>query len=166
MTMKRRRLTQVAAALTTLGASVGIAALAGSTAGASYGAGTQFQVEISAGANSLPSLGGDTNGSGGGFWFWAALTPSSPIAKSGTVDYEETDCVHGVPSVPTGAFHSTHSGTTTYTESGGVLTISGVDTALGLQTITVPDTYGHYGASDVNLGFFSVLPNIQVQVAP
>lgn len=162
------KLIRVAAACATLGATVGIAALTGGTAGASYGAGTEYQVEISANVNNLSGapLYGKTDGSGGGFWFWAALTPpSSPTATSGTVDYQESDCVHNVPVAPNGDVHN--GGEATYTDSNGVLTITGVMTGLGPISITIPDAYGSYGAGDVGLGpFTGLLTNVKAEVAP
>ncbi len=163
--MKLGRLARVAAACATLSATAGIMALTQGTASASYGPGTMYQVEISANVNNLGTAGGQTNGSGGGFWFWAALTPSAPGATTGTVDYQESDCVHNF-AVPNGDSHN--SGTTTYTDSQGWLTIYSVGTGLGAQDITIPDTYGHYGAGQVNLGTLLTLflTNIQAQVAP
>ncbi len=163
--MKLGRLVRVAAACATLSATAGIMALTQGTASASYGLGTIYQVEISANVNNLSTFGGTTNGSGGGLWFWAALKPSTPGATSGTVDYQESDCVHNF-AVPNGDSHN--SGTTTYTESQGLLTIKSVSTGLGPQQISVPDTYGHYNAGQVNLGasLTALLTNIQAQVAP
>lgn len=146
------------------GLGAGVLALSASPASASYGPGTAYQVEISGNTNNLTAIGGRANGSGGGFWFWAALTPTS--ASGGAVDYQETDCVHNVAGAANGAVHN--GGETTYTLNGnGTLTINGVASGLGLVDITVPATYGHYGPASVSFPPFSpLLTDIQAQVAP
>lgn len=134
---------------------------------ADYGPGAAYQVEISANTNNLIVIGGKSNGSGGGLWFWAALTPTS--SSGGTVDYQEDDCIHGVPMAPNGDTHNALS--TTYTVSGGTLTIEKVATGAGPVDITVPSTDGHYVYPDSSFpllfggSVFSLLP-AQVQVAP
>ena len=136
----------------------GVIASAGPAA-ADYGPTAQFQVEISANGHALAG-----NGSGGGFWFWAALSSDK------SVDYQETDCVHNFPGAPNGAVHNS-TGTATWTDNSGTLTISGVQTALGPVNITVPDTIGHYVYPTNSFPplfgptLFSALP-AQVQVAP
>lgn len=154
----------VAALVVSGGVGAGVLALSASPASASYGPGSAYQVEISGNANNLTAIGGSANGSGGGFWFWASLTPTS--ASGGTVDYQETDCVHNVTGAPNGAVHN--GGETTYTvNTDGTLTIDNVASGLGPVNITVPTTYGHYGAANVSFPPFSgLLTNIQVQVAP
>lgn len=138
-----------------------------SAAFAAYGPGVAYQVEISANTNNLSSIGGRPDGSGGGLWFWAALTPTS--SSGGTVDYEEDDCIHGVSFAPNGDTHNASS--TTYTVSGDTLTIKGVETGAGPVDITVPSTDGHYVYPDSSfpplfgMSVFSMLP-AQVQVAP
>lgn len=136
---------------------------------ADYGQGAKYQVEISANGNNLSALGGKTNGSGGGFWFWAALTPSSSDPSTGTADYQESDCVHNLGAAPNGDTHN--GGTGTYTVSDGMITVSGVNSGLGPMTVTVPAAYGH--SSDATFGgnpaaglFNYALTNVQVQVAP
>jgi hypothetical protein len=158
--MARRKLVRLAAALVACGGlgAAGLIASAGPAAADGYGPTAEFQVEISA---NLQDLAG--NGSGGGIWFWAALSSDK------TVDYQETDCAHNVPGIPTGALHST-SDTATWTDNGGTLTISGVQTALGPVNITVPDIVGHYVYPNSFPPLFgptpfSALP-AQVQVAP
>ena len=162
--MQWKRVHSAAAALVVSGGlGAGVLALSASPAWASYGPGTAYQVEISANANSLPIPGAKANGSGGGFWFWASLTPTS--ASGGTVDYQETDCVHNLAGAPNGAIHN--GGETTYTLSDGTLTINGVASGLGPVNVMVPATYGHYGAANVGLGpFTGLLTNVQAQVAP
>lgn len=134
---------------------------------ADYGPGAAYQVEISANINNLSIIGGKANGSGGGLWFWAALTPTS--GSGGTVDYEESDCIHGLPIAPNGNTHN--ASTTTYTVSGGTLTIEQVQTGAGPVDITVPSTDGHYVYPDSSFpplfgtSIFSLVP-AQVQVAP
>lgn len=134
---------------------------------ADYGPGAAYQVEISANTNNLSAIGGKTNGSGGGLWFWAALTPTS--SSGGTVDYQEDDCIHGVPVAPNGDTHNAF--TTTYTVTGGTLTINDVVTGAGPVDITLPSTDGHYVYPDSSFpplfggSVFSLLP-AQVQVAP
>lgn len=158
--MAWRRLVSFAAALVACGGLgvAGVMASAGPAAADGYGPTAQFQVEISA---NLQALAG--NGSGGGIWFWAALSSDH------SVDYQEADCVHNVPGATNGAVHNS-TGTATWTDNGGTLTIFGVQTALGPVNITVPDTTGHYVyPTNIPQVFsfppFSVLP-AQVQVAP
>lgn len=166
--MKWGKLGRLAVALAA-GGGFGIAAVVGSatSASADYGASSgiqaTYQVEVSANIHDLVG-----NGTGGGIWFWAALTPSSPGANHGTAAYQETDCVHHVPPAPNEAVHN--AGSANWTDSGGVLTIEGVATALGPVDVTVPDTYGHYVfptnvAPVFSMPPFSLLP-AQVQVAP
>jgi hypothetical protein len=153
---KTAGLTAALAACGGLGTATLIATAA--PAGASgYGPGAQFQVEISANIQGIAG-----NGSGGGIWFWAALNSDH------TADYQETDCVHNVPGAPNGAVHN--SGEATWADNGTTLTISGVQTAVGPVSITVPDTIGHYTSpGEIPSPFgsppFSGLP-AQVQVAP
>jgi hypothetical protein len=152
-----------------LGSGLTAAALLATTgaAFADYGPGAAYQVEISANINNLSVIGGKANGSGGGLWFWAALTPTS--SSGGTVDYEEDDCIHGVLMAPNGDTHN--AGTTTYTISGSTLTILGVPTGPGPVDVTVPSTDGHYVYPDSSFpplfgtSIFSMVP-AQVQVAP
>lgn len=151
------------------GGGLGTAALVAwvAPASASYGPGTAYQIEISGNTNNLSGfpLLGKANGSGGGFWFWASLTPTS--ATGGNVDYQETDCVHNVPAAPNGAVHNGLSTTYTVDTTNDTLTIDGVITGLGPVNVTVPSVDGHYGASDVSfLPFSALLTKIQVEVAP
>jgi hypothetical protein len=155
------------AAVSLATAALGVATVAATAAPAlaDYGPGTAYQVEISGNGNNLSFIGGKTNGSGGGLWFWAALTPTS--TGSGSVDYEESNCVHNLPEAPTGDSH--HAGTASYTITGNMITISGVSSGLGQMTVTVPATFGHssdavFGGAGVVFNF--TLTNLQVQVAP
>jgi len=160
LVMVWRKLGSLAAALVACGG-LGAAALitsAGPAAAGGYGPGAEFQVEISANIHDLAG-----NGTGGGIWFWAALNSDH------TVDYQETDCVHNVPGATNGSEHNT-SETATWADNGTTLTIFGVQTALGLVNITVPDTVGHYVYPNsfpplFGPSLFSALP-AQVQVAP
>jgi hypothetical protein len=156
----RTRLKIAAAAVTAALASAGALTAAG-PALAAYGPTAQYQVEISAGAHDLAGP-----GSGGGIWVWAALS------SDGSVDYQETDCVHNVPGATNGAVHnSTGNATWSDDTTTGTLTIKGVDTFFGPVDITVSDTTGHYVYPDSSLppifgpSLFSALP-AQVQVAP
>jgi hypothetical protein len=121
------------------GLSAGVLFATTGAAYADYGPGATYQVEVSANGQNLVGLGQST---GGGFWFWAALTPSGPGATSGTADYQETDCVHNFLGVPNGSTHN--SGIASWSETGNTLTIIGVDSGLGPVDITVPTMYGHY----------------------
>jgi hypothetical protein len=155
---------------------------------ADYGPGAAYQIEISGNVNNLTDAGGKANGSGGGVWFWAALTPTNEAGDvvTGSVDYEETDCIHNVPFAPNGASHN--AGETTYTDdtTTGVLTISnvGFSSGPGATTINIAlsDAYGHYvvgpdssapvfgstGVTDSALvtGLLNGFLTVQVQVAP
>lgn len=155
-------LSALAAVVTTSGALLASPA----PAWADYGPGANYQVEISANGNNLSAFGGKADGSGGGFWFWAALTPTSPSA--GTADYQESDCVHNF-AVPNGDSHN--AGTADYTISGGTITIDAVMTGLGPLDVSVPSTYGH--STTASFGGYpaaglldAALTNLQVQVAP
>jgi hypothetical protein len=159
--MAWRKLASFAAALVACGGLgvAGVIASAGPAAADGYGPTAVFQVEISANIHALAG-----NGSGGGIWFWAALSSDH------SADYQEADCVHNVPGAPNGAVHNS-TDTATWTDNGGTLTISGVQTALGPVNITVPDTTGHYVYPNSSFpplfgpALFSALP-AQVQVAP
>ena len=159
--MAWRKLASFSAVLVACGGlgAAGVIASAGPAA-ADYGPTAQFQVEISANVHALVG-----NGSGGGIWVWAALSSSNNI---NSVDYQVTDCVHGVPGVPNGAVHNS-SGTATWTDSGGTLQFQ-VNTGAGPVTITVPDTIGHYVFPKNIPPIFSPSPftglPAQVQVAP
>ena len=156
-----------------LGLGFGLAAGAlvatGSAVFADYGPGASYQIEISANTNNLSSIIpiAKTNGSGGGLWFWAALTPTT--SSGGTVDYEEDDCIHNAGIAPNGDIHN--AGNTTYTVTGDTLTIDNVPTGAGPVDIRVPSSDGHYVYPDNSLpplfgaSVFSALP-AQVQVAP
>ena len=166
--MKIGRISRAVAALGfASGLTAGVLLATAGAAFADYGPGAAYQVEISANTNNLSIIGGKAQGSGGGLWFWAALTPTS--SSGGTVDYQEDDCIHGVPIAPNGNTHNASS--TTYTVSGGTLTIEDVATGTGLVNITVPSTDGHYVYPDSSFpalfgtSVFSLLP-AQVQVAP
>jgi hypothetical protein len=124
------------------------------TASADYGTGAVYQIELSANA------GGPQ---GGGVWLWITLN------NKGGGDYAGSDCGHG------GAGAASDKGDiTSWSDSGGLLTINGV-VLNGLggfpTTITVPDTYGHYKGT---IGGFLTLPGFippfigfsQLQVAP
>ena len=104
-------------------AAVAVVLFAGTatTARADYGPGTQFQVEISA---------NDVHG--GSFWYWAALGPGQES------DYQNTDCIHssagGNPrSGPNGAGH-TSGALTSWSDSGGIIEMDGVQIVGGLAT--------------------------------
>jgi hypothetical protein len=102
-------------------AAAAVLAGAAATARADYGPGTQYQVEISA---------NDVHG--GNFWFWAALGPGQES------DYQNTDCIHssagGNPhSGPNGAAH-TSGELSSWTDSGGMLEMDGVQIVGGLAT--------------------------------
>ncbi len=151
--------------LTAVGAAV--MALSAIPASADYGAGSAYEVEISA---NLPGS------QGGGIWLWLELTPSSPGASSGTGEYSGSDCGRGKTE------HAVHdSGQVTWSVSGSTLTISGI-TLNGLAsvpginpvTIELPSAYGHQTTDFAStfptvasaLGIPSGAGFAQVQIAP
>jgi hypothetical protein len=150
----------LAAGAAALMAGTGGALLSALPASADYGQGASFQIEISA------NIPGST---GGGVWLWLELSPTTS-ATSGTGDYQGSDCGH--KNGP--AAHD--SGTVNWTESGGVITITGaILNGLGSfpTTITIPNsTYGHYSYTGV--GAVMTLPGFipptvgftQLTVAP
>ncbi|HLG68304.1 MAG TPA: hypothetical protein VKV36_10615 [Acidimicrobiales bacterium] len=106
--------------------------------GGNYGPGAMYQVEISANIN--PTSPASFQGN---FWIWAALYPN------GTVDYQETDCIHlGGGHATDAAAHDTSDGVTWYT-SGGKLYLVGIDIIGNAETTTISvplpttGTYGH-----------------------
>jgi hypothetical protein len=149
-----KRLSAAAGAGCLAAALVGTAA---TPALADYGPGAQFQVEIS--ANNVGGVPGD------GVWLWIELN------SNGTGDYTGADCIHSGPGGPNGAGHQ-RGDVTSWTDSGGKLTIKGVALvdAQFPVTIVVPDSYGHYvlASDDVIQGFAlgSIGGTAQVQVAP
>jgi hypothetical protein len=162
MSIRRASCLSALAALTT---GAGLLATA-APAWADYGSGSIYQVEISANGNNLSTFGGKADGSGGGFWFWAALTPTT--SSTGTADYQESDCVHNF-GVPNGDSHN--AGTANYTITGDTITIGPVMTGLGPLDVTVPSTYGHsttasFSGSPAAGLLDAALTNVQVQVAP
>jgi hypothetical protein len=153
-----RRMLAVFVATAALAA--GLLVAAAGPASADYGPGAVYQVEIS--ANDVGGVPGD------GVWLWIALYPDQ------TGDYAGSDCIHtgsllGHPGL-NGAGHER--GDVTWTDSGGMLTITGVSLVGGMfpVTITVPDSYGHYtlASDDVITGFAlgSIGGSAQVQIAP
>lgn len=135
-----------------------------------YGAGQQYQVEISLNCTSkqnclqaqLPP------GVGYGVWLWLELN------SDGSGDYTGSDCAHHLGG-DTGAFSA--AGDLTWTDDGsGNLVIDGVVLINGAAPvrITVPSKLGHHvldGADvfDVLSGPFAGVPltgTTQVQVAP
>jgi hypothetical protein len=143
------------------GLAAGFVGLSGQ-AGASYGPGAQYEIEIS--ANTEGSLG---SGIGAGIWLWFALTPTSPT--SGTVNYSGATCEHHLIG-PTAGAEGDH-GATTYTIATTKIVIGPVSLAGGAFStvlVTVPASYGHYTDTNVSQVFstFPPLPGtIQVQVA-
>jgi hypothetical protein len=131
-----------------------VMAVFAATASADYGTGAVYQIELSANVSGKQ---------GGGVWLWITLN------KNGGGDYSGADCGHG------GAGAASDKGDiTSWTDSGGQLTINGV-VLNGLggfpTTVTVPDTYGHYTGT---IGSYLTLPGFipaflgfsQLQVAP
>jgi hypothetical protein len=121
------RLRHVAVALGTASAlAVGMAMSGGAApAAADYGNTAVYQIEIS--ANSIGP-------SGGGAWLWIELD------SNGTGTYAGSDCGHGDGAV------ADSGDITSWSSSGGVLTISGVALFGGLAPVTihVPSTHGNY----------------------
>ena len=155
----RRPLRLVGLVLVTAALAVVLLVVAAAPASADYGPGAQYQVEIS--ANNVGGVPGD------GVWLWIALYPNH------TGDYAGADCIHtgsllGHPGL-NGAGHE--QGDVTWTDSGGMLVISGVSLVGGIfpVTISVPDRYGHYTiASDSVITGFAlggIGGSAQVQVA-
>lgn len=164
--MKRRTFMRAVAACAVAGGTAfGAVAIGASSAGAStgYGQGAVAQVELSANANS------------GAFWMWAALDGNQ---TSGTLTYEETDCIHlgggnatdqAANDTNADAAWSPNGGTVaTYAVSGGTLTLSNVAIIGGALTaniaITLPANsfYGH--SSGVTVTVAAVNPNLPPSV--
>lgn len=118
-----------------------------------YGAGAQYNIELSA------NIAGKT---GGGVWLWIQLN------SNGTGDYTGADCGHGNgPAV-------SDKGDVTWKTVGNEVVVSGV-VLNGLggfpATVTVPAAYGHYTGT---IGSYVTLPpfipasigSSQLQVSP
>lgn len=132
-----------------------LAMLVAAPAFADYGAGAQFQIELS--ANDVGGVPGH------GLWLWIQLN------QNGTADYSGSICVHNGSDGTNSA--TPVAGDTTWTDNGTTLTIPlqiTLRTGHQLQlTITVPDTPGHYNGPTGNF----LAPNViggdaEVQVAP
>lgn len=144
--MKRRALGRAVVALAAGGGlTAGSLALsaAPAVAATNYGPGAIYQVEIS--ANTSPTTFASGNGN---FWAWAALYPSATSTTHGTIDYQESDCIHldALGIHVQAAAHDTGDGTWYIT--GGMLHLTTVKIIGGLETatITVPmPTRGSYG---------------------
>jgi hypothetical protein len=98
-----------------------------SSARADYGAGAQYQVEIS------------SNPGGVGFWVWAELGPGQ------TSDYQETDCIHlGGGHANDAAAHDAGS-LQGWDNANGVLTMTGMKLIGGaaVANVQVSGSYGH-----------------------
>lgn len=140
----KRTLAKVAGVLALgAGLTTGALVVAGGSAGADYGQGATYQIEIS--ANTAPNT---AQAQQGNFWMWLALTPSSPGATSGTSDYVESDCIHlGGGSAADQAAQDAGSGA--WHISDGTLYLTGVNIINNAETATfaVPlpksGTYGH-----------------------
>lgn len=172
--MLKQRLGRFAAAVAAGGglAAAGFVGLSG-TAGASYGQGTAYQIEISANYHG-------SSGVGSGIWLWFALTPTTATGLTGTADYHGADCQHHlIPGTGPGSTPDAGTATYTVTPAAGTLSITGVPLAGGAlnPTIVVSDQYGHYTAATINTVFTTTFllgllfhgnpgQNIQVQVAP
>jgi hypothetical protein len=127
-----KRLRKVLVSLVATGALT--AALFAATASADYGPGSVYQVEISANAQPGPS-----------FWFWAQLDPGG---ASG--DYQMTDCIHVGRGGPNAAAHASGE-VTSWSVSGGMLTMTGISIVGGANTATVQvalPSSGPYGHSN------------------
>lgn len=140
--MGRRALGRVVTTLAAGGVlAVGGGVLGTTSAGATtnYGPGAEFQVEISANTNPL-TFPATTDGN---FWVWAALYPN------GTVDYQETDCIHlsavGIPvdaaAHDTGDGHWSITTTTLYITT--VKIVGGLETATVAVPLPARGEYGH-----------------------
>lgn len=133
---------------------------------ASYGHGSQYQIELSANLSG-PAVQSGAPAPGGGVWLWIELGPLDPTTHVGQGDYTGSDCGHGEGAVA-------DSGDVTWHYSGDSVVIEGV-LLNGLggfpTTITVPAGLGHYTGT---LGSFMTLPGFipgnlgfsQLQVAP
>lgn len=145
--MNRTRRITSALALTgmTMGAAgiVGVpAAFADPAASSGYGAGAQYQVELS------------SNVPGEGFWIWAALTPG------GTGNYQETDCIHLGGGHATDAAAHDAGDVSDWSASNGMLTLTGVNIIGGLETvkISVPlPTSGYGSVSEMTITVVSAM---------
>jgi hypothetical protein len=123
---------------------------------ADYGAGAQYQIELS--ANNVGGV------PGSGLWLWIELN------RDGSGDYTGSVCIHTGSAGLNSAFPE--AGDVSWSDNGSELIIRGlvVKFRTGGQvtlTVTVPDATGHYTGPT---GEF-IVPNIigggaQVQVAP
>jgi hypothetical protein len=168
MSVTMARVGRCALALMAAGAMVGGVLLSSaSTALADYGAGAQYQVEISDNCNGPGScIPGVVKGFG--VWLWIELN------SDGTGDYEAADCGHiGPGNTPgaTGAFHDSGDVTWAYSNGGSTITIQGA--AIFGNTVpivvSVHAAYGHYTAPTVQVLTVPALGPLpgsaQVQVA-
>jgi hypothetical protein len=130
--------------------------VAAPTSLADYGAGAQYQIEIS--ANNVGGVPGD------GLWLWIELN------RDGSGDYTGSVCIHTGSVGPNSAFPE--AGDVSWSDNGSDLTIRGlvVKFRTGGQvplTITVPDATGHYtGPTGAFIAPDIIGGDSQVQVAP
>ena len=127
--MKRHAITRVLAALAlTGGTALGAIVIGAGSASASptgYGHDTVYQVATSA------------NASSGSFWFWGALD-GSPGNTSGTLTYQEADCIHlGGSAFTDAAAHDAGSASWSTVQNPGFLTITGVNIIANTATATI-----------------------------
>ncbi len=127
--MKRHAITRVLAALAvTGGTALGAIVIGAGSASASptgYGHDTVYQVATSA------------NASSGSFWFWGALD-GSPGNTSGTLTYQEADCIHlGGGAFTDAAAHDAGSATWSTVQNPGFLTITGINIIANTATATI-----------------------------
>lgn len=159
--MMKNKLSKVALALVGSGSlTAGALVATAGTAGATYGKGADYQVEISA------------NPPGEGFWFWSELMT---MAGSPMGTYQETDCLHlGGGHTTDAAAHDT--GTLMWKVTGTTLVMTGVHVIGGLETVTISvplPTTGFGKASSVTFTPTTTTPPLltgtlpaQVEIAP
>ena len=160
--MMKMKLARVALALVGGGGlATGVVLATAGTAGATYGKGADYQVEISA------------NPPGEGVWFWSELMTMTGT-KMGT--YQETDCLHlGGGHTTDAAAHDAGTLTWSVTSTSDTLVMAGVQVIGGLETVTVTvplPTSGFGKVSSVTFTPTSGLPLLtgtlpaQVEIAP
>ena len=142
--MTPRTLARTAAALLATGG-LGVSSLVASTglaAAAGPGVAPAFQVNISVGGQGMAA-----GRSGGALRIAASLYPGSGVGgfPGGSITYQETTCVGGVPCGVSGPVHGAGDGGHWFDNTKlGWLVITGVQTAYGPVTVKVPDLLGHY----------------------
>ena len=127
-----RRLWRIALALSSASLVAGGLVASATPVSADYGTGAQYQVEIS------------SNPPGFGIWLWAELGPGQ------TSDYQEADCIHLGGGHATDAAAHYAGSLEGWTDSGGILTMTGLKVIGGLATVNISVQVGPSGYGQVH----------------